>query len=155
MKRKIVSEENFILNEEYVIRVFKIVAFYGFDTMDELSLFSTISKSFYDWMNQHVLLRGVFIDSDVNDYICNNFAFPRPSLLKTKKKIFLYRVEYSMEFKDNFKMSFFGIAKDRLIYHVYYDSGVFKYDTLSYFKPSFDIQYLEDVMKFKFYANFI
>lgn len=127
MKRKIVSEEysSHFLNKEYILNVFKIVAFYGFDNMKDICIFSMISKSFYDWTNQNVILRGLFLDfykfkTEVIDCVFYDFAFPRLSLLKLHDRILLYCIEFDYELNSHAinELSLTGISKNRLILRV-------------------------------------
>lgn len=75
-----------------IISVFKIVAYYGFDNMQDISMFSTISKYFYDWMNENVIARGILI-LDIHEIVVShyktvlNYPFPKLSLLKNYKMI--------------------------------------------------------------------
>ena len=68
-----------------IISVMKVVAHYGFDNMQDLSVFSRISKYFYNWMNQNVIARGILIlavyERETYFKTILNYPFPRLSLL--------------------------------------------------------------------------
>ena len=73
-----------------IISVFKIVAYYGFDNMQDISMFSTISKYFYDWMNDNVIARGILI-LDIHEIVVSHYKtvlnspFPKLSSFKNSK----------------------------------------------------------------------
>lgn len=92
MKRKIDEDVQLCEWNGNIISVFKIVAYHGFDNMKDISMFSTISKYFYDWMNENVIIRCTYFNFlkilktvPAPEYHSFVYAFPRLSLLKIKE----------------------------------------------------------------------
>ena len=101
MKRKLNDDIQICEWNGNIISVFKIVAYHGFDNMKDISMFSTISKYFYDWMNENVILRCTYFHflkllkiAPGPEYHSFVYSFPRLSLLKIKKEIVVDIIDF-------------------------------------------------------------
>lgn len=126
-----------------IISVFKIVAYYGFDNMQDISMFSTISKYFYDWMNDNVIARGILtitIHERVNVFkTMNNYPLPRVSLLN--KCIVLHTHKCTISHKRNLIcVTLVCIFNNNIILAASYGKNISKTyrndESLRYMKPS-------------------
>lgn len=95
--------------------VAKLVAFYGFDNTLDIGMFSTISKTFYDWVNNNVIIkcfsatqiRFLSRKLNTNELVSFKFLFPREALLKCKNKIRLTLVHIRNYIEDfSFRLVF-------------------------------------------------
>jgi hypothetical protein len=142
MKRSIESEEFSTIhwNEDYVISVFKIVAYYGFDTMDDIAMFCSIKKSFYDWAERYVFERCLTITTaiqeryaDYNVFQVRRF-FPRKSLLICKNRILLKTLRFINHIRKQclYHASFTVIVNGEPVYNFYYGIDGLNYKTFTF-----------------------
>lgn len=82
------------------LEICKIILFYGFDRMMDISMFASISKELYRWANEHVIQRVttiVFVKQvsfKPFQLIECKRPFPRESLLKYHKHLLVKRVVF-------------------------------------------------------------
>lgn len=93
MKRKEVPESIELTFTASQWQVFKLIAFYGFDNMTDISMFCSITKSFYAWANTNVIIRCVafcFVKqykSKPTQLVYVNQPYPSRALLLLHPKI--------------------------------------------------------------------
>lgn len=162
MKRKIESlAENLIWNGN-IISVFKIVAYHGFDNMQDISMFSTISKYFYDWMNENVIIRCTYFKFvkilktvPAPEYHYFVYAFPRLSLLKIKEilvdTIHFLEPQYSSNIEEFSIRVIFPITKRYFVVRFGRESDdihMIASDLSDYFIPRLEFIRNENRLKF-------
>lgn len=140
MKRSRESEEFVDWNEVYVLQVFKIVAYYGFDNMDDIAMFCSIKKSFYDWAEKYLFERCLTITTGVQeryaDYTIFQIGrfFPRKSLLICKNQIILKYLTFINPIRKQclHHASFTVIVNGEPVYNCYYGIDGFMYNTFKF-----------------------
>lgn len=132
-------------NEDYVISVFKMVAYYGFDNMDDIAMFCSIKKSFYDWAEKYVFERCLTIATIIQkEYADHNVFqvkrfFPRKSLLICKNQISLKCLSFIIPIRKQclYYASFTVIVNGQPVYYCSYGIDGISYKTFNdYVVPS-------------------
>lgn len=127
-------------NEDFVINVFKVVAYYGFDDMDDIAMFCSIKKSFYDWAERYLFERCLTIATviqeryaDYNVFQIKRF-FPRKSLLICKNQIILKSLSFiePLEYERLYHASFTVIVNGEPVYYSYYGINGLRYKTFTF-----------------------
>lgn len=127
-------------NEDFVINVFKVVAYYGFDDMDDIAMFCSIKKSFYDWAERYLFERCLTITTivteiyaDYNIFQIKRF-FPRKSLLICKNRIILKCISFiePIRYGCLYHASFTVIVNGEPVYYCYYGKAELRGKTLTF-----------------------
>lgn len=172
MKRKEVSIENApcVWHEAHVMQVFKVVAFYGFDKMQDISMFCSLTREFYDWANRNVIVRALVIrfckqkEKRVYYGFFAKSCLPTSALLKLHNSIELRGISFkkSVIASSITEVSYCAILNDALVAHVragkYFVNNAEKKTFASSWltvriEPVFEENNLERLKKIKFYAS--